>query len=340
MNREWIIDQYNGFESLRLREYEALEPGPTDVRLRIEAFALNWGDADLMRDNYSFSFSNLPARIGIEASGIAEAIGNEVEGVEIGQRYSTLQYFYDMRGMSADTGLIDQAYITRSPENLSAIESASVWMQFLTAYYPMVELAKAETGVSIFIPAGTSTAGNAAIQIAKQRGATVISSTRSQKNYQHLLDDGADHVFVDDGGDLEEYLRDVTGGVGVHTSFDPVGGDFMERYASALAKGGRLILYGGLSGTYSNPPFLSMVQNNLWFHAYSVFNYVEDQNARKRGVDFVFKGLSEGSLKPQIDRVFSMEEYIDAWRYLTGPRTSHGKVVVETRNRDAVTQAH
>ena len=137
-------------------------------------------------------------------------------------------------------------------------------------------------------------------------------------------------MFVDDGADIENYIRDVTDGVGAHAAFDPVGGNFMERYANAMAKSGQIFLYGGLEGSYSEPPFLPMIQNSLWFHAYSVFNYVEDEDARKRGLAFVHEGLKSGSLVPNVNKVFPMEGFVDAWRYLKGARTSYGKVVVET----------
>lgn len=330
MPREWTINAYNGFEGLQLHDCAAQDPGPTEIRLRVEAFALNWGDNDLMHDRYSFSFSALPARIGMEAAGIVEAVGADVQGIAVGDRYCTLPHFYDRGGASADTLVIDQAYVTRAPQGLSAVEAASVWMQFMTAYFPIVELAAAAPGRNILVPAGTSTAGSAALQIGRMHGATMISTTRSQANRQLLLDTGADHVFVDDGSDIEAYLRQVTDGVGIHASFDPVGGDFMDRYANALAKGGHLYLYGGLQGTYSSPPFLPMIRNSLWFHAYSLFNYVEDAAACERGKSFVYKSLSNGSLKPNVDRVFPMEGYIDAWRYLRAARTSYGKIVVET----------
>jgi len=73
-----------------------------------------------------------------------------------------------------------------------------------------------------------------------------------------------------------------------------------------------------------------MIQNSLWFHAYSLFNYVEDLEACERGKGFVYEALSSGALKPKIDRVFPMEGYIDAWRYLRGERETYGKVVIET----------
>ncbi len=330
MPREWVINAYGGYEGLELVECTMEEPGPTDVRLRVEAFALNWGDEDLMNDRYSFSFSAFPARIGCEAAGIVEAVGEKVEGIEVGERYCTLPYFYDRRGTSADTMLIDQAYITKAPDGLTKTEAASIWIQFMTAYFPIVELAKAAPGKNILIPAGTSTSGNAALHIGRLCGATMIATTRSEANRQYLLDSGAHHVFVDDGGDIEGFLRDVTDGVGVHASFDPVGSDFMDRYANAMAKGGILFLYGGLTGQYAVPPFLPMIQRSLWFHTYSIFNYVEDDAANARGKAYVYKTIADGSLKPNVDRVYPMEGYKDAWRYLRGTRTSHGKVVVET----------
>ncbi|MEO9897148.1 MAG: alcohol dehydrogenase catalytic domain-containing protein, partial [Paracoccaceae bacterium] len=209
MPREWVINAYDGFEGLQLQDCTTQAPKASEVRLRIEAFALNWGDNDLMNDNYSFSFSALPARIGIEAAGIVEAVGVDVTGIAIGDRYCTLPYFYDRQGASADTLIIDQAYVTKAPMGLTATESASVWMQFMTAYFAIVELAKAAPGRNILVPAGTSTAGSAALQIGRMFGATLISTTRSEANRQILLDNGADHVFVDDGDDIEAFLRDV-----------------------------------------------------------------------------------------------------------------------------------
>ncbi|MEP3279815.1 MAG: zinc-binding dehydrogenase [Stappiaceae bacterium] len=331
MPREWVITDYSGFEGLRLQSCAAEEPGPTDVRLQIEAFALNWGDMDLMRDQYSFSYSAFPARIGMEAAGIVEAVGKNVHDIRIGDRYCTLPYFYDRRGASADTVLIDQAYITKAPEGLSAVESASIWMQFLTAYFPIVELAKAAPGHNIFVPAGTSTAGNAALQIGRMSGATMITTTRYAQNRAYLEASGADHVYVDDGlADMAKFLLDVTGGEGIHAAFDPMGGEFMQRYGRALATDAKLMMYGTLTGALPELPFVSMWQSNAWLHTYSLFNYVQNADACARGKAFVYEALAEKNLAPRVDRTFPMEGYVEAWEYLRQDRTSFGKVVIET----------
>ncbi|MEM7612049.1 MAG: zinc-binding dehydrogenase [Pseudomonadota bacterium] len=330
MAKAWVIEAYEGIDALKLVECAKEEPGPNDVRLNVEAFSLNWGDQNLMEDMYSFSFSSLPARIGIEAAGIVDAVGSNVDGIEVGDRYCTLPYFYDMRGTSAQSVLIDQQYVTKAPMGLSAVESASIWMQFLTAYFPVVEVAGAAPGKNILVPAATSTAGTAALQLGRLCGATMIGTTRSEGSRQYLLDQGADHVFVDKGGDLEGFLLDATDGVGVHASFDPVGGDFMDRYGNAMASGGKLFLYGLLAGQFGTPPIVAMFQKNLWFNAYSVFNYVQDAEACSRGTAYVHSAIADGKISPSIDRIFPMEGYVDAWHYMMGERTSRGKVVIDT----------
>ncbi|MEM9058487.1 MAG: alcohol dehydrogenase catalytic domain-containing protein, partial [Pseudomonadota bacterium] len=199
MPREWVIDEYKGFEGLRLQPCEPVDPGPGEVRLKIEAFALNWGDMNLMMNQYSFSFERFPARVGFEATGIVEAVGEGVTELEAGARYCTLPHFYINNGASADTLTTKAAYLTRAPENMSAVEAASVWMQYMTAYYPIVEAMQAGPGVNILVPAGTSTAGTAALQIGSAAGATLIATTRSASNAPFLKEQGATHVYVDDG---------------------------------------------------------------------------------------------------------------------------------------------
>ncbi len=330
MPREWVIDAYDGYQGLRLQDCEAMPPGPGEAQLRIEAFALNWGDMNLMKDRYSFSFRHFPARIGYEATGIVEAVGDGVTDIEVGARYCTLPYFYFNNGASADTLTTSAKYLTKAPAGMGAVEATSVWMQFMTAYFPIIELCQAGPGVNILIPAGTSTAGNAALQIGHAAGATMIATTRSGTNVDYLKATGAAHVFVDDGRDLAAFLKDITGDQGVHGVFDPVGGDFPKRYGPALAHNAKLILYGTLTEVLPDIPFVDMWQHNAWLHMYSLFNYVENPETRQRGLAYVYAGLSDGTLKPLIDRVYPMEDYVEAWRYLEQPRSKHGKVVIET----------
>ena len=293
MSREWIINDYSGYKGLVLQECKTQSASAGEIRLRIEAFALNWGDMDLMLDRYSFSFNNFPARIGMEAAGIVDEIGEGVTGIELGARCCTLPYFYFNKGASADFVTIDARYVTPAPKNLSAVESASVWMQYMTAYYPIVELCKAASGKHILVTAATGTAGNAALNIGNMFGANMIATTRFKENRDYLLNSGASHVIVSGNDDLAATLRQMTDGHGIDADFDPVGAGMNAQYSPALARDATIFFYGTLDGTFPQLPIVNMFQANATFHPYSLFNYVEDPQMQAKGTAFVYNALED-----------------------------------------------
>ncbi|MCP4316162.1 MAG: zinc-binding dehydrogenase [Hyphomicrobiales bacterium] len=330
MPRAWVIHHYSGYQGLTLENFDAQEPGPGEIRLKVEAFALNWGDMDLMCDRYSFSFREFPARIGIEAAGIVDAVGADVTGIEIGERYCTLPYFYYERGASTESMVVDARYLTKAPPGLSAVEATSIWMQYLTAYFPIVEISKAAPGKTFLITAATGTAGTAALEIGRHCGATMIATSRFDYNRPYLEAAGADHVIISGSGDIAGQLRELTDGKGIDAAFDPIGAGMIGQYAPALARNARIYFYGTLDETMPTLPIVDMFQANAVFHPYSVFNYVEDEAMCSKGKAFIYDAIASGSITPRIDRTFPMEGYRDAWDYLKEPRKTHGKVVIET----------
>ena len=330
--REWVINDYSGYKGLTLQECAESQPGDEDVRLRIEAFALNWGDADLMVDNYTFSFAKFPARVGIECSGVVDAIGANVTGIELGDRMGVMPYLYGNRGVSADSVVVEAQYLAKAPDSFSAVENASIWMKYLTAYFPMVELGKVNSQSYVLVTAATGTAGRACVEVAKMCGATVIATSRYERNTQYLKDAGADFVYITNESSpaLKDVLDEITKGKGVNVIFDPVGGDMMSQYSPSLAQDAQIFFYGFLTGKFPDIPFIDLFNKNTIFHPYSVFHYVAKPDMRARAVEFIHRGVQTGQLTAGVDRVFSMEQYIDAWEYMRSDRSSHGKIVVET----------
>jgi NADPH:quinone reductase len=330
MPRAWRIHDYSGYRSLKLEDEPFEEPGAGEIRLRVEAFALNWGDMDLMRDDYSFSFPRLPARVGIEAAGTVDMIGPEVDGFALGERVSTLPYFYYSRGASTESLVIDARYVAKAPPNLSEVECASIWMQYLTAYFPLAEIMKVGRGSHVLVTAATSTAGSAALEIGRILGATVIGTTRLAEKADYLRTMGADHVIVPGRHNLAGQILEITGGKGVDLVFDPVGAGLIAQYGPALARNSRICFYGTLDTRWPELPFVDMFQKNAVFQPYSLFNYVEDAEMCAKGKLFVYDMLKQGRIRPRIDRVYPMEQYVEAFDYLSQPRKAHGKVVVKT----------
>lgn len=331
MPRAWLLPSYSGFESLYLGEVPVEQPGPGEVRLRIEAFALNWGDMDLMWDRYSFSFDHFPARIGMEAAGIVDAIGSGVTHLALGDRVCTLPYFYFNKGASTESLVIDARYVTPAPPSLSAVEASSIWMQYMTAYFPLAEITLVGPGDYVLVTAATSTAGGAALEIGKSLGATMIGTTRFVANTDYLMELGAAHVIVmDDATDLAAEIASITADRGVRVVFDPVGASMIGRYSPALAQDARIYFYGTLDSEFPQLPMVDLYQHNAVFHPYSLFNYVQNEALCAKGRAFVYEGIKSRRLKPRIDSVHTMEQYREAFTYLSQPRTTHGKVVIKT----------
>ena len=328
--REWVVQDFSaGYKSLCLQECDLPEPGPGEVRLKVEAFALNWGDMDLMEDRYTFSFEQLPARVGMEAAGIVDKLGPGVEDVELGSRYCTLPYYYYNKGASADYITIAPAYLTKAPDGLSAVESASIWMQYLTAYFPLVAVSAIGPNTNLLVSAATSTAGSAALEIGRICGANVVGTSRSDHNSRYLHDAGATAVCISSQADFTEQLRQASGGRGFDVVFDAVGGSVMREYAQVLARDSRIYFYGFLEGDFPEVPFIEMLGANASFHPYSLFNYVENRALCEQGKAFVYDHIQRGTLRPNIDKVFPMTGFIEAWDYMRSSRTSHGKVLIK-----------
>lgn len=332
MPRAWRIYEYAGYKGLKLETEPRIDPGPGEVRVRVGAFALNWGDMDLMEDRYSFSFSKFPARVGIEAAGTIDAIGDGVADWAVGDRVSTLPYFYDDRGASAESLLIDARYVTMSPTNLSTVESASIWMQYMTAYFPLTQIVSVGPGTHVLVTAATSTAGAAALQIGRLLGAKMIATTRFEANIEYLHRMGADHVLVPSEQDMADELKQLTDGDGLDLVLDSVGKGLIARYSPALARNAHICFYGKLDGSVPilPLPLVDMYQKNATFRAYSVFNYIENPEMLAKGKAFIYDMLEKNNIRSTIDRVYPMEELIEAFEYMSHPRSSHGKIVIET----------
>ena len=236
-----------------------------------------------------------------------------------------------MRGASGDTVIIDARYLTRAPDGISAIEAGSIWMQYMTAYYPIAELAKAAPGVNILVTAATSTAGYSALEIGKMTGATMIGTSRFEYNRDYLMEGGASHVYVGQGEGLHDAVKEFTDGAGVHAVFDSIGAGMIAQYSKALAKDAQIFTYGTLDEKFPELPMTDLYQANATFKPYSLFNYIEDAQWKRKGLDFVYAALDSDKIRPNVDRVFPMNECQDAWEYLRAPRKKHGKVMVNVR---------
>ncbi|WP_433153500.1 zinc-dependent alcohol dehydrogenase family protein [Actinomadura nitritigenes] len=327
MARVVVFDEIGGPEVLRVVEEPAGEPGPGEVRLRIEAFAVNRLD-ELTRSGASPVPIRLPhARLGCEGTGIVDALGPGVDGLGVGDAV-LITAVPDMtsNGTYADYTVLPAARVVKRPAGLTPAKAAALWVAYSTAYGALVEKAKMQPGDNVLITAASGTVGLAAIQIANQIGAVPIAVTRHTAKRDELLAAGAAAVIATDQDDLAKAASLLTGGAGADIILDSVMGPGLADLAAAAKRfTGTLVTVGWLDPRPAPYP-----SNAITTHRYMSFEHTLDPAAVRRIAAFLFAGLRSGAVDPAVDRVFALEEIVEAHRYLESGRQAPGKIIVAT----------
>jgi NADPH:quinone reductase len=319
--------QIGGPEVLRLEEVEVPPPGKGEVQINIKALGLNRAEEMFRRGQY-LEEPKLPARLGYEAAGTVAAVGPGVQGFKVGDAVSVIPSFsLNDYGLYGDLANAPVHAVTHHPASLSWVEAAAVWMQYLTAYGALIDLAKLTRGDTILIPAASSSVGLAAIQIANRVGAVPMALTRGRSKRQALRDAGAAHVIATDEQDLVKEVLGITGGRGARVVFDPVGGPTFAKLVQATARLGILFLYGALSPEPTPLHAPDVLGNWATIRGYSMREITSDPARLERAMKFVNDGLADGSFKPLIARTFPLEQIVEAHRYLESNQQI-GKIVV------------
>ncbi len=319
--------EIGGPEVLKIEEVDVPPPGKGEVQIRIKALGLNRAES-MFRSGQYLEDPRLPARLGYEAAGTVAAIGEGVEGFQVGDAVSTIPSFsLNSYGLYGELANAPAHAVTHHPASLSWVDASAVWMQYVTAYGALIDLADLKAGDSVVIPAASSSVGLAAIQLANMVGATPIALTRGSSKRQALLDAGAAHVIATDEQDLVKEILAITGGKGARVVFDPVGGPTFAKLAQATAHLGTVFLYGALSTEPTPLPLFDVLGKWLTVRGYVMMEITSDPRRLDRAKKFINDGLVDGSLKPIIARVFPLDQIVEAHRYLESNQ-QFGKVVV------------
>lgn len=319
--------QKGGPEVLKIEEIEAPPPGAGEVAVALKAIGLNRAES-MFRGGPYVEDPVFPARLGYEGAGLVTATGPGVAGFAPGDAVSLIPPLSISRwGSYGDTANFPADYLVKHSASLSWVEAAAIWMQYVTAYGALLEIAKLAKGDFVLITAASSSVGLAAIQVANAIGAIPIAVTRTSAKKAALLDAGAGHVIASQEEDLAGRALAITAGKGARVAFDPVAGPALEQLAAGIAEGGIIIEYGALSPDPTPLPLFPLLVKNLAVHGYQYKQVVRDAASRDRAKRFILGGLAAGTLKPIIDRVFPLEQIVEAHRYLESNQ-QFGKIVV------------
>ncbi|NRP20837.1 Quinone oxidoreductase 1 [Ensifer adhaerens] len=327
MARVVRFHEHGGPEVLRIESHDVALPAVGEVRICVKALGLNRAEA-LLRSGRYIETPMLPSGLGLEAAGVIEAIGDKVEGFVPGDAVSVIPPISMVRWPAyGELVTFPASQVVKHPSSLSWEAAASVWMQYLTAYGSLLDIARLGKDDTVVITAASSSVGLAAIQIANLVGATPIAVTRTSAKRQALLNAGAAHVIASAEEDLGGRLKEINGVEGIRVVFDPIGGPIFEPLTAAMARGGILIEYGGLSPEPTPFPLFPVLSKSLTLRGYLVHEIIGDRRRLEAAKAFILDGLASGSLKPVIAKTFPFEEIVEAHRYLEA-NEQFGKIVV------------
>ncbi|MDQ0944375.1 zinc-dependent alcohol dehydrogenase family protein [Streptomyces sp. V1I1] len=320
-----LFHELGGPDVLSIEDVELHEPGPGELRFRIEAIGLNRAEALFRSGTYYYQATLPGSRLGYEAAGVVEAVGEGVSEFAPGDPVMAAANFdFGVHGVYAERAVLPVESVVHRPEGVDAVTAAAVWLTYSTAYGGLLETGGLHAGDHVVITGASSGVGTAAIQIAARTGAIPIATTRTAAKRKQLLDLGAAHVIVTDEQDPAAEVKRITGGRGADLAFDAIGGPGFRALGDAVVPGGAMVLYGWLD---PRPIELSM-NWPLTVHTYANGVRVRTATGRRRAAHFIGSGLRDGSLSPVIADVFDgLEHVVDGHRLMES--NSHtGKIVV------------
>lgn len=319
--------QLGGPEVLRIEEVPSQRPGKGEIRLRVAAVGLNRAESMFYHGQY-LDHPQFPSRLGYEAAGVVEAVGEGVDKSWIGKPVATVPNFSLARyGTLGEEAVVPLEALGEYPANLTPTQAAAIWMQYLTAYGALVHYGGVKAADFVSIPAASSSVGLAAIQIVRDAGATAIAVTRTAAKRAELLGLGAQHVIASEEEDYVARVRQITGGLGVRLTFDPVAGPFVEKLAAAASPGGVIFEYGALSMAPTPFPLFAALGNGLSLRGYTLHEITHDPKVLEIAKKYVFDRLANGRFVPRIAKTFPFAQSVEAYQFLESNQQV-GKVVI------------
>jgi NADPH:quinone reductase-like Zn-dependent oxidoreductase len=229
-----VVHQYGGLDVLKYEDAPRPEPKEDEILIRVMAAGVNPVDAYVRQGMMTKrGLDSRPAIIGYDISGVVEKTGAKIDKFKKGD--AVYAYLPIMRGGGyAEFAIAKEGEMSLKPKNIDFEKAAAVPLAATTAWQALVDTAKIDKGQTILIHGGSGGVGSFAIQIAKARGAKVIT-TASTANQDLIRQLGVDQPIDYTTTKFEEVVKDVD------VVLDAVRGDTLARSYGVVKKGGIIV---------------------------------------------------------------------------------------------------
>ena len=320
--RTVILRDTGGPEVMSIEDRPVGEPGKGEVRIRHKACGLNYIDVYHRSGVYPLQ---MPHGIGMEASGVIEAVGDGVTHLKVGDRAA---YASQPPGAYCEARVMPAAQICPLPDAISFEDGAAMMLQGMTVEYLFHRTVPLKAGDTVLMHAAAGGVGLIACQWAKSEGITLIGTAGSDEKCQLALDHGASHMINYATEDFPARVRELTNGRGVDVVMDAVGKDTFEGSLDSLRPVGMMISFGNASGVV--PPVELAVlgkKGSLQITRPTLFSHIADHETCQEMAKHLFDKVTRGDVKITIGQTFALADVADAHRALEGRRTTGSTIL-------------
>ncbi|WP_331719933.1 quinone oxidoreductase [Streptomyces sp. NBC_00147] len=309
-----------GPDVLRWEDVTVGDPGPGEVRIRHVAVGLNFADIYFRTGLYPAA---LPAGLGVEASGVIQAVGEGVTHVAEGDRVtytgSPLGAYSTERIMPADS-------LIKLPAEIGHETAAAMTMRGLTAAYLLRRIHPLKAGDTVLLHAAAGGVGLIFSQWAKLLGISVIGTVSSEEKAEVARAHGCDHIVYYRRENVAERVRELTDGKGVPVVFDSVGKDTVAASMASLQRRGLLVCFGTTSGV---PPLDAMqlaLRGSLFVTRPALADYIAEPAERAALAGELFGHVASGRIRVGVNQRYSLRDAVQAHGDLETGRTTGSSV--------------
>ena len=318
-----VCKKYGPPSDLVLVDVELPKMGEKQVRIQIKACSLNFPDTLIIQGLYQFK-PKLPFTPGSDISGIVLEVGSKVKHLNVGDEVLG----FTLTGGFAEEAVVDAKTIFPKPPNMAFPIAASFLLAYGTSYHGLVDRAKLKEGETIVVLGASGGVGLAAVEIAKQLGATVIAAASTDEKLELCKKHGADLIINYSKEDLKLRIKELTDGKGTDVIYDPVGGKYAESALRAIAWEGRYLVVGFATGEIPKMPLnLTLLKGcqivGVFWGSFAMKNPEKNMENSHQLMNW----YTEKKVKPHIHKLYSLKETPQALEEMMA-RKVLGKVVV------------
>ena len=319
------FERPGGPDVLRWEEVAVGNPGPGQVRIRHVAVGLNFADTYFRTGLYPVA---LPAGMGVEASGVVEAVGEGVTNVAPGDKV-TYTGFINTLGAYSTERLMPAAPLIKLPKEIACETAAAMTMRGLTSAYLVRRIWPLKAGDAILLHAAAGGVGMIVSQWAKVLGLTVIGTVSTEAKAEVARAHGCDHVILYGREDVARRVRELTSGAGVSVVYDSVGKATFASSLDSLRRRGLLVCVGTASGPI--PPIDATqlaLKGSLFVTRPALADYIADPAEKGELAAELFGHVAAGRIRIEINQRYRLQDAAQAHRDLESRKTTGSSIFV------------